>query len=248
MPIIYCIYIYTSPPLQVPVVSRPEQLGTDDKNLEKDKVDEEEDDKDFEPEEINPEDLANGKPVKVKGRAKAKARAKAKTQSKAMAAKPKRAAKAKPSPGKKKRVAEAAVKDCQERAKKHCKTLPTGEKEPEPAAAQVEIKENNTQETVKETDVPDPKAKENEAEKPSRARKSRRTSNPNPADQSSSKDGADKARKDGDEAQATTSASRYMPEDEVKAARFWAIRDVFVESVASKLKSQSRYQERGCAK
>ena len=220
------------------MVSRREQLGSDDKAIEAGKNADEEEDRDFNPEEIQPEDIAEGKvpekpKPKGKGKGKAKSKAKAKSKPEATTPKPKRAAKAKASPGKKKRAAEAAVKDCQDRAKRQCKTLPAEIKEPE-----IEVVKTKDPE---ETEV-------EKVEKPTQARKSRRTSNASTAGQSSSEDGADQDGKDDDSAQAASFASRYMPKDEVKASRFRAIRDVFVRTVASKLKSQSRYQERGCSK
>ena len=44
---------------------------------------------------------------------------------------------------------------------------------------------------------------------------------------------------------ATTFARRYMPDDSLKALRYRAIRDAYMSMVAPRVKSQSKFQDKG---
>lgn len=212
------------------MVSRREQLGTDDAALEKAAMDEE--NGDYMPDADGPADRLEGplpsksKPARSKSLAKAKAKSTPKARSK-----PK--AKAKASAEEKKRKAEEKLEMNKDRAKRQCKTKPAVPAEtPEPA-------ENNAPEPPQpENAAPDKmdvESKASEKEETSKkASRARRTS------EAEASHGEPKQPKD-----PNTFASRYMPEDEGKAARFRAIRDVFVQQVAGKLKSQSRFQDWG---
>lgn len=224
-------------PEQVPIVSRREQLGTDDAALEKAAVGEEKDEaEDYVPDTPGPADRLEGslppkaKPARSKPKAKSTPKARAKAKAKA---------KAKASATEKKRKADEKLEMNKERAKRQCKTKP---------AAPAESAESETSAPpqlenggLDNMDV-ESKAPEREENEPAEVEKqhSKKASRARKASEAEASNGEPKQPKD-----PNTFASRYMPEDEGKAARFRAIRDVFVQQVAGRLKSQSRFQDRG---
>ena len=212
-------------PEEVPLVSRREQLGTDDIALEKAALDEENEDYMPDTDTPGPADRLEGPLPSKSQSAKCKAVAKPKAKSNC-----KTKAKAKASAKEKKRKAEEKLEMNKERAKRQCKTKPAVPAETPKLAEKNAPEPPQLDENAVEGKAPEGEENEKQpVKKPSRAR---RTS------EAEASNGEPKQSKD-----PNTFASRYMPEDEGKAARFRAIRDVFVEQVAGKLKSQSRFQD-----
>ena len=206
-------------PLEAPVVTRREQLGSDDRSLDAN----EDQDADFQADAAGEGDLAEGsEPRKKPSAAKAKAQAKAKAKAKGRS-KPK--AKSEPKLFCKQETARKRKAGKSNEANKHSDSHDLEKPQPEDSQP---LEEGNAVEKKPEGDDGEKlgTSKEVEALEAGAKKKPRKSREP---------------RQPG--APLTTFAARYMPQGEVSAIKFTAIRDVFMEFVAPKLKGQTKFQD-----
>lgn len=229
---------------EIPLVTRREQLGTDDKALASGEGPAE-GDEDFEAGKPNECDLAEAaeapkkrkRTPKVKAAAKAKLTPEAKKAAAAEKARARRQAKAE----------EKKIKEQENKAKarKLCGARPHASS----AGGEVESEAGGEEHMDADLDAVGAKAEVAQEEAAESAAGIEGGSKEPAAGIEGDSDLASaepkkKARlSESKEGKGETFAARYMPGNESKAIRFRAIRDVFVKCVAGKLKSQSRFQD-----
>lgn len=203
---------------KVPLVARRQQLELGKATADDDEEDEEEDEKSKKRRKAS---------AKAKAKAKSKAKAKAKATAKAKAkAKSKAKAKAKSSSKAPKR--KAAEEDPSEEDKKKHKDNKTANEVAENQDEEIKIAENKSQEK-KTMETAEKKDKEEKTE----------------AGGKKTDNGKEIGKEQVPNSGVTTFARRYMPDDDLKALKYRAIRDVYMAMVAPYVKGQSKYQDKG---
>ena len=235
---------------EIPIVSRKSQRGVDTSG--EGGGEDEVEDQDYDADKPQDSEVVEAdKPQKPKS--KAKSSAKPKPRSKA-SAKAKAKAKAKTSAAEKKRTKkeEKEAKDAENkrRAKRQCVVRPTAdqsekEEEQKEDDAVVDNNELKDEDMSKADDAKQPgKVKGKNVEKKEKVEKQKVVKKGDGKGKAEKKDGKNKDEKDDAKDEVLTFARRYMPESETKATKFRAIRDVFMESLSSRLNSQSRFQDK----
>ena len=210
---------------EIPIVTRREQWGTDAKSLAADAG--EEPDADYDPTTPDANDAAPSMESLPKAKAKSNSETAAKAKAKATAtakAKAKARAKARREElrEEKKAAKEARIKETKARAKRVCTVRPGASAEsspPEDEHVPGEIPSSSEpSKPVDEVQPMEVDAECNQGEGKSE----------------------EKARGKGE-----SFAGRYMPQAELKATKYQAIRDTFVQSLSARLQPQYKFQDKG---
>ena len=236
---------------EIPLVTRKQQLGTAHERADTEPASDEAGDAndDFQVDHPPQSDLAEGAEPKPKARAKAKSSALAKTKARATA-KAKSAAR---------RSAKAEEKERKEketklRAKRTCEVRPSSSAAP-PAGSCPDIKEGQDAgadvQPAPTEHVPDRKRQRTTKASAISADHAEGTMSDNGQEMVDAggelgleKPGSTRKSKVADKIKAEgTFARRYVPDSEVKANKYRAIRDVYLQKVASCLKGQSKFQD-----
>ena len=223
---------------EIPVVSRIDQRGATKDQAEADG------DENYDPSKVDADEMVEAeggegeikeKPKRPKSKAKAKAKAKASGKDKEKAKEARRKSKEEKAEKKK-----AKAEDDKKRARSSCKVRPAEPGTAEPANV-VEPKEGGDSEADKDKDKGADATMNNKDETKDEIKPDTdKDKTKNKKDEDSPAEKPKKRVKNNDEG---TFASRYLPECEFKATKFRAIRDVFVRSLSSRLRSQSRFQD-----
>ena len=216
---------------EIPIVTRREQWGTDAKSLAADAA--EDPDADYDPTKPEANDAAPAVAPKAKAKAKSrngKAKAKAKSTATAKAkavAKAKAKARREELKEEKKAAKEAKIKETKARAKRLCTVRPGASAEsspPEddhvPGEIPSSLEPGKPADEVQPMEV-DAECNQGEGKK-------------------EEKDVTEKARGKGE-----SFAGRYMPQSELKATKYRAIRDTFVQSLSARLQPMYKFQDMG---
>ena len=240
---------------EIPLVTRKQQLGTahrETADTEPGSVEAGDANEDFQVDQPPQSDLAEGAEPKPRARANAKSKSSAMAKAKARAtAKAKSAARRSAKAEEKERKA----KETKLRAKRTCEVRPSSSaappaespeiKEGQGASAGVHaaptehVPDTKRRRTRKASMISTDKAKGNMADKDQEMGNAGEEQDVEKADnkQKGKSRVSDKSKAEG------TFASRYVPDSEVKAAKYRAIRDVFLQKLASCLNGQSKFQD-----